>query len=80
MSNMPSRSYTSEEVAVLEQLGLIETDIYGPGGIALLETGDYWPRYARKKARDWAIAADALEREMNEHDTVNTTPVETEEP
>lgn len=80
MSNPLGRAYTPLEVAALKRLGLFEIRWDGPNGVAVSATGNYWPRYARKQANDWAVAARALEREFQKDTTKHTTPAETSEP
>ena len=83
MSNPLGRGYTPREVSALKRLGLFEIRWDGPSGVAVSATGNYWPRYARKQANDWAVATRALEREFQKDTTVDTTkhttPAETEE-
>ncbi|QEU11624.1 hypothetical protein [Dermabacter vaginalis] len=71
MSNPLGRSYTQEEIAALKRVGMLGTHGRIFRDAALYVTGSYWPRYARKKARDWAIVADALEREITRQDAAN---------
>lgn len=36
-------------------------------GPIIWATGNYLPNHARKMAEDWALVADALDREFNKH-------------
>lgn len=78
MSNLPGnplgREYTKAEIAAGVRVGLARREKqFSPyphvevvtTGQLIYATGPYWPDHARKMANDWALVADAMEREWS---------------
>lgn len=63
--NPLGREYTKAEWAAARRVGVAEKahTSKNPGGPLIYATGNWYPDHARKMADDWAIVADAMERE-----------------
>lgn len=60
-TNPLGRKYNDVEVAAARRLGIKGTR--SSLGALAYAAGPYWPKHARDMARDWAIVANALDRE-----------------
>ena len=79
-NNPLGREYTEKEVAAGIRVGVArrekkfssypETEVVTSGQM-IYATGDYWPKHARKMAKDWATVAEAMEREWHNKETSN---------
>ena len=72
--NPLGREYSLAEIAASIRLGIARYDkIFDPfpnvrkvlSGPIIWATGDYLPDHARKMADDWALVADAVDREFS---------------
>ena len=72
--NPLGREYSLAEIDASIRVGIARYDkIFDPytkvrevlSGQIIWATGDYLPNHARKMAEDWALVADAIDREFN---------------